>query len=223
MENECEVIRQQMDETRSAMTDKMETLEQQVVESVQAASAAVSETVQSVTDSVHETVETVKDTFDLPRQVDRRPWTMMAGATALGYFGGYLLSRTNGRDARIIETFESASPPVDAHIPASGNGTPTGHAPVASAATPKSDGAAEKTGWRDTFHTEITQLEGLAVGTLFGIVRDIVTKAAPGSMEHQLEEIVNGITVKLGGRVLEGPILREPSEMDGITKNGKQV
>ena len=110
MENECEVIRQQMDETRTAMTDKIETLEQQVVDTVQAASAAVSETVQTVKDSVHETVETVKDTFDLPRQVERRPWTMMAGATALGYLGGYLLNRTNGREARYLKNREL--PPI---------------------------------------------------------------------------------------------------------------
>ena len=157
MENECEVIRQQMDETRSAMTDKMETLEHQVVESVQAASAAVSETVQTVRDSVHETVETVKDTFDLPRQVDRRPWTMMAAATALGYLGGYLLSRTNGRVGRIIEKIDSMPPAVDAPTPANGNDTPTRHIPAASAATQRADAAAEKTSWRDTFHTEITQ------------------------------------------------------------------
>src|SRR4051794_29513643 len=102
MDNEPEVIRQQMDETRTALTDKLELLEQQVVGTVQDATSAVAETVgtvkqavqdtvQSVKETVHETVESVKETFDLKNQVERRPWMMVAGATALGFLGGYLL------------------------------------------------------------------------------------------------------------------------------------
>ena len=41
MDNESEVIRQQMDETRSALSDKVELLEQQVVETVHGATTAV--------------------------------------------------------------------------------------------------------------------------------------------------------------------------------------
>ena len=205
MENKCAVIRQQMDETRTAMTDKIETLEHQVVGKVQAASAAVSETVQTVKDSVQETVATVKDTFDLPRQVDRRPWTMFAGATALGYLGGYLLSRTNGKQARISAVSQHMVPTL-----VSGHGAPDGREPASTVRV------AEKPGWvsllDDKFHAEIVQLQGLAVGTLLGLVRDIVTNAAPQPMERQVKEIVNGITVKLGGQVLEGRIVAAASK-----------
>ena len=72
----------------------------------------------------------------------------------------------------------------------------------------------------DKFHDEISQLEVLAVGTLLGLVRDIVTEAVPENMERQVEEIIDGITVKLGGQPLEGRILPESSRIAGFCKNG---
>jgi ElaB/YqjD/DUF883 family membrane-anchored ribosome-binding protein len=102
MENEIAVMRQDIEETRTALTDKIEALEQQVMDTVHGASTAVAETVASVQGIVHDTVQTVKDsvqdtvatvkhTLDFKSQVDRRPWTLLAGATALGFLSGYLL------------------------------------------------------------------------------------------------------------------------------------
>ena len=104
MDNESEVIRQQMDETRSALSDKVELLEQQVVETMHGATTAVADTVDNVKEVVHDTVQTVKDsvqetmdsvknTLDVQRQVEQRPWIMMAGATAIGFLGGCLARR----------------------------------------------------------------------------------------------------------------------------------
>ena len=61
MENE-DLIRKKMEETRTSLTEKLETLEEQVAGTVQGATAAVSDTVETVKDSVEETVSTVKDT-----------------------------------------------------------------------------------------------------------------------------------------------------------------
>ena len=87
MDNEAEVIRRQMEGTRAALQDKLETLEQQVKETVDSATEAVT----TVKESVRETVDTVKETFDLRRQVERHPWTMLCGAAAVGFLGGRLL------------------------------------------------------------------------------------------------------------------------------------
>ena len=62
MDDEPEVIRQQMEETRSALTDKIERLEHQVVGTVQNTTRAVNDTVENVKEAVQETVSTVKDT-----------------------------------------------------------------------------------------------------------------------------------------------------------------
>jgi ElaB/YqjD/DUF883 family membrane-anchored ribosome-binding protein len=229
MENESEMIRQQMDETRTALTDKIEMLEHQLVETVQAASTSVVETVgsvkeiahdslQTVKDSVHETLETVKDAFDLQRQVNQRPWTMFAGATALGYLGGCLLRGRNGRERRTSGIGENRAPAITAHTAGSRNGAAEGRDATLS--------AAEQPSWLsqqgDTFHSEISQLKGLAVGTLLGIVRDIVTKNVPEHMERKVEEIVNGVTVKLGGQPIAGRILSERSRIKGFGKNGNK-
>jgi len=114
MENEPELIRNQMQDTRTALTEKLEALEQHVVETVQNTTSTVAETVQSVKDavedtvstvkgtvektvdtvtgSVHQTVETVKDAIDVPGHVQRHPWLMMLGSMAVGFVGGRLLN-----------------------------------------------------------------------------------------------------------------------------------
>jgi len=91
-----------MEETRASLADKLETLEQHVVETVTGTTAAVSETVENVKDAVHETVTSVKETvqdsvasvrnaFDISRQMNEHPWLLLSGSVALGYAVGRLL------------------------------------------------------------------------------------------------------------------------------------
>src|SRR5262245_41682541 len=93
-------LRREMEDTRSALTEKLETLEQKVTSTVEGVSdtvppvtGAVHETITPLKDSGQETVEAVKDTFDLPRQVERRPWTMVGGSVLAGFVLGRLFSR----------------------------------------------------------------------------------------------------------------------------------
>lgn len=237
MDNEPEMIRQQMDDTRTALTDKVELLEQRVVNTVQSASAAVSETVESVQDIVHETVQTVKnsvqdtvdsvkDTFDLELQVDRRPWTTLAGATALGVLGGYLLGGGKARQAKATGT-SSITARIEKARAVARNGARENHHSDTSHATKSTDGAVTQ-GPRvsdhlgDMFQAEISQLRGLAIGTLFGIVRDIVMKAVPEPIERQVADVINGITVKLGGQPIHGHVLPEWLESGRLAKDENQ-
>lgn len=227
MDNESEVIRQQMDETRSALSEKVELLEQQVVETVQGATTAVAETVGSVKEVVHDTVQTVKDsvqetvdsvknTLDLQRQVEQRPWTMMAGATAVGFLGGCLLRRGGEGRTNDDRLHLRGSPAVGAAFASqNGNGAAPSHrVPTRSPETengatsplpPPQPSWLAKVG--ESFEGEITQLKGLAVGTLLGIVRDMVAKSVPAPLERQVEEVIDGITIKLGGHPVRGRIL----------------
>lgn len=222
MDNQSEVIRQQMDETRLALSEKVELLEKQVVDTVHDATSAVSETVGSVRDVVNDTVQTVKDSvqetmdsvknsLDVSRQVKQRPWTMMAGATAVGFLGGCLMRRggegrgSDGRANRIMgASFAShgngtgPSYGVPMRSPERGNG-------VASPAAPAQPSWLATLG--ASFEGEIAQLKGLAVGTLLGIVRDMAAKSVPAPLERQVEEVIDGITVKLGGHPVRGHIL----------------
>lgn len=121
MDQEPDVIRQNIEETRSSLAQKIETLEQEVIGTVKGATAAVAETVESVKETVASTVENVKDqvestvetmkgtvtdtvesvkeTFDVRTQVCRHPWGMVGGSFAAGLLTGYLLPSSRGTSA----------------------------------------------------------------------------------------------------------------------------
>ncbi len=69
MNDTPEVIRQQMEDTKLHLTEKLESLECQV-----------SDGVQSVT-----------DVFDLPLQIERHPWLAVGGSLVLGYLASEIL------------------------------------------------------------------------------------------------------------------------------------
>jgi len=68
----------------------------------------------------------------------------------------------------------------------------------------------------ETFKTEITKLKGLALGTMLGVVRDMVTSSAPPQLGPELAEVIDSLTVKLGGKPIEGPVLS--MFQDGFTR-----
>jgi ElaB/YqjD/DUF883 family membrane-anchored ribosome-binding protein len=221
MSDEPEVIKQQMEETRTAMAEKLKTLEHQVVETVAEANTAVTETVESVKEAVHDTVETVKDSFeetvesvknalDLSQQWDRHPWVLMGGAVALGYLGGCFLSpsrSTRRREEREGQRFVSsrARPAEGATF---GNGSHDSEARTSGPAEQPSSGWLSTLG--ETFSAEIGKLKGLAVGSSMGLVRDLIVQAAPDQLRPQVTELLNSLTTKLGGEPIEGPLI-EPS------------
>lgn len=216
MADEPEVIRQQMEETRSALTEKLETLENQVVETVQGATSAVTETVEkakeavqetvdTVKGSVQDTVETVKETFNVRRQTEQHPWLMFGSSVALGYLGGRLLDR-------------SEPSRVGFHGSALyGNGWggkrhgDEMQEVVRAAPVPETSRPAEvRESWlgavAQRFEPEIDRLKGLAVGAVLSLVRDMVASSAPSQLRPQLTEVMNNITTKMGGQPLAGSL-----------------
>jgi len=235
-EPEPEVIRQQMEETRSALTDKLEKLENQVIGTVQEATSAVADsvgtvkeavqdTVASVKESVQATVETVKETFDLPRQVEKRPWTMLVGSAALGFLGGYLLG--GGREQRSRERvaggphYGRARSGREEFYASRSTGNGNGHGPATTETAAPSSGTSrrEEPGLLDNlgtaFQSEISQLKGLAVGAMFGLLRDMLTRAVPGPMERQVTDLLDNLTTKLGGQPISGHLLKEETTPSG--------
>jgi ElaB/YqjD/DUF883 family membrane-anchored ribosome-binding protein len=206
MEDE-QVIRKQMGDTRTALTEKLETLENKVVETVKGASEAVGDTVETVKDSVQETVttvtgsvqeavgavkesvqngvDTVKDWLDVGAQVDRHPWCAMAAAVCAGYCLEILLE------------------PQPAHDESNGNGfaskSHNGHGRSTRRHAPKSSSLLHE------LRPEINQLKGLALGTALGVARDMIVKALPRDLASHLGEVIDNATRKLGGE----PIAQE--------------
>ncbi len=204
-EQNPDVIRQQIDETRSSITTKLERLEEQVVGTVQTAKETVQETIENVKEKVEETVSTVKETvqdtvtsvketFDLRLQIERHPWPMVGGSFAAGLAAGILLGESQKRRQLPVERMASRGQPLvepRRETELTGNGRT----------------AAREPGMFDRFHEEIDQLKGLAIGMALGVVRDVIQENVP-QFREQLGEVMDRITTKLGGEPVRGPVLK---------------
>jgi ElaB/YqjD/DUF883 family membrane-anchored ribosome-binding protein len=230
-EPEPEVVRHQMEQTRASLTEKLETLEHQVVGTVRGATTAVSdavenvkevvqETVDTVKGSVQETVETVKSTFDLRRQVEQHPWAMMGGSVALGCLGGFLLGRA--RQGRTRTTGPRQAPGRETPwSSARGDGRAQSYLPAAEAAGGEAARLSSEQArpgllgsLNEMFGPEIATLKGLAIGAALSLVRDMITRPAPEQVKPRLAEIMDNLTVKLGGQPVQGPLLPEATRED---------
>ena len=83
-DDELEVIRERMEETRSSLADKVDALENTIMGTVESATHSVAETVETVKEKVEGTVETVKEAFNLRRHIERHPWLAMGVSVATG-------------------------------------------------------------------------------------------------------------------------------------------
>jgi len=113
MAEEPQVIHEQMEETRTALADKLgqltdkitgtvETVQETVdnitgtVESVEKTVErtveSVADTVESVGESAQETVHAVQEAFNIPKQFEQHPWLFFGGSVLLGFLGGKWLT-----------------------------------------------------------------------------------------------------------------------------------
>jgi len=215
MENETELIRDQMAETRTALSEKLGALEdavlgtvegttRSVTETVEAVQEAVQDTVGTVKESVQETVQTVKSAFDLSEQMEKRPWLMMGGAVVVGYVGGRLLMSPDHK---------ALPPPSDGSAaPRPPSRTEAATAAVSSAASTTADWLEELAG------PLLKQAQGLALGVLAGVAADLIQNSAPEGMRGQLNEMVEKFASSVGTTPIRGLV---PRDRDGESQAGK--
>lgn len=215
MENE-DVIRQQMEDTRTSLTEKVEILEQKLANTVTETADAFTETVANVTETVQETVsnvkesmeegvETVKSWFDLRAQVDEHPWTMFGGSMALGFMLGSLFPEK-----------AQAKP-----LPEAGSSKRTTHhnGGTVRRSQPEQQPASS---WLSQFEPELNKLKGLALGAALGTVREMVTGSLSSEMGQKLGEILDTATRKLGGEPLPTSAFSESSGTSGDSEEEPQ-
>jgi len=198
MENETELIRQQMLETRTALSEKLGALQEQVLatvegttqkvtETVQTVQEAVQDTVSTVSESVQGTVDTVKKTFDVSEHMQRNPWLMLGGAVAVGYVGGRLLMPNGHIDMPDLSSsgFAATNRPAPA----------TGQIPARPA----------EPSWLEKLAAPLMQqAQTLAVGALAGIASDLIAQHAPEALRGQLNEMANDMARSLGAKPIHG-------------------
>jgi len=228
MDDSPEVIRHQMEETRASLTDKLEQLEHQVFETVKDARSAVTETVDTVKDAMHETVETVKDTFDLELQMRRHPWAILGGSIALGFLGGRLLERSRPEGPRAGDWPHT---PHWSHGPFAGGPNGASHAPQnGESSSPSKNGSSSPdsgllSSLTSQFGPELDRLKGMAVGAALGVVRDLISQSIPEPMKPQVADVMDSITVKLGGSPVRGSLLStgDDNEKSNPAKMGRSM
>ena len=234
MDDEPEVIRQQMAETRSSLTDKIERLEQTVEHKVQSTTAAVTDTVESVKEAVQDTVqtvkgsvrdtvdtvkctvnttvETVKEKFDVRRYFEEYPWASFGAAVGVGFAGGVLLGTgARARGDRITD-LHSRGEAERAAVPSHNGGTRK-RSPAAAArtssftASPSHADHGLVADVASKFGDELGKLKGVALGAVFGLVRDWISRSAPAEVGSRVGEVLDDVTRKLGGEPLRGNLL----------------
>jgi hypothetical protein len=225
MAEEPDVIREQIEETRSALTEKLETLEGQVRETVQSAKETVEGTLSNVKSTVQETVASVKQTFDLRYQVDQHPWAILGGSFLTAFvLGNYLEGRRQQERLRSVRTY--AYPGSDlVRAPAvheslagprlDGNGAATAPS-SAVAAEPSAPGLFRRL--LHTFDDEIERVKEVAIGAAMGMLRDLAKQSLP-KLAPQIDEVMDSATAKLGGQPMPGPLV-EPAKAEAMDRPG---
>lgn len=209
-----EALTEEMEQTRSGLADKLEALGRRISGTVE----DVEETVETVVETTQDTISTIKNTFNISKQVEERPWIIMGCSVLVGFLGGKLLgqvaSRPNGhRDSYANGAAESMTTQM-----ASTSAFPTGteRQTDADRHTHRDTNGHAEGGWlqglKDQFGPEISKAKGLAVGALFGVVRDLVSQALPEALKKEVTHWFDNVTEKAGGEPIQaGSFAEQPS------------
>ncbi len=227
MADKSEVIIEQMEDTRKELADRLARLEQKlagtvetvsdtvttITQSVENVKDSIAETVENVIESVDDTVETVKesvaDFFDVSAHVRNHPWLMMGGSVLVGFLGGRLLQLQRTEEAEAPSAGPTFAPPVPAPSPAREEPR---RAPAEERTAAAPEGSGLLTRLADQFAPQISHIKGVALGTLFGIVRDMASSWVPESLRQDVRQMIDGFTSDLGGQVIASPVLGTAGE-----------
>jgi ElaB/YqjD/DUF883 family membrane-anchored ribosome-binding protein len=215
MDPQPDVIHKQIEETRSSLTEKLETLEAEVKgtvqtakETVETAKESVQETISTVKETVHNAKETVKRTFDLEYQVDRHPWAMLGLSLVSGIACGAFLGgrMTNGsRLARRMSEASAAPPERGGTSPAAAWSRLTHEEPARPGFMDRLSGQ---------FGDEFEKVKDLAISTLVGVVSDVAKRSIP-ALGNAVEEMVANAASQLAHPQQHGPQGAGPADSPG--------
>jgi ElaB/YqjD/DUF883 family membrane-anchored ribosome-binding protein len=212
MDPQPDVIRLQIEETRSSLTEKLETLEAEVKdtmqsakETVQSAKESVEETITNVKESMHTATAAVKQTFDIPYQVDHHPWAMMGLSLISGVVAGVLLGRRTSPDRRLARRMSEASfePPLRHEA------TPAALSRLSREEAPARPGFMDKL--TEGLVGEVEKAKDLAIKTLVGVVDNIVQRSIP-VLGTAVEDMMTRAAANIGAPPQQyGEERREPA------------
>src|SRR5262245_58623643 len=191
--DDLERLRADIAGTRSALSNKLESVEQELRDNVRKTTDSVVDTLHAVKDTFTGTIDDVRDRFtgtvntikselDVRRHVQNHPWIMVTGSAVAGFAAARLLP-----PARHAALEYSRSEPMPAMSMRE--------------EMPRQQGALHRAIQR--FEPELRRLQGVAIGSAMNIVRRWVKESAPPTMADELDDIIRSATEKLGGRPLD--------------------
>lgn len=160
-------IRQHIKATRTALTEKMDSLKDRVTNQVESTRTAVDNTIHSI-----------KRTFDLKHQVEQHPLPMIGGAVFAGVVLGHMtLNRRWPATEAHHNGHEHSEIPFE---PAHANGI----AAAVQASPEHSPQQSEKSHWLQTrVQDELCQLQSVAIAAGLGVFRDWIERTMT-NFEH---------------------------------------
>ena len=198
MDNELEVIRDEMEQTRSNLADKLGALETQVRETVVGAKEAVSSTVEGVKEvvgSVSETVGSVAEQFSISKQVDEHPWLAMGAAVAAGFVAAQVFDRMGQQ-----QTPATSSSPSFNDLPLTS--TRFSEPPPAEA---KKEGLLESMmpDLSGVANTLLHSAGTLAVSSIMGVIRELAVRGLSPEWKGEVTKLVDQVADQLGSKPLD--------------------
>jgi len=205
VDNELEVIRDEMEQTRAKLADKLGALETQVRETVSGATDAVNSTVEGVKDvvsTVSETVESVTETFNVSKQVEQHPWMALGAAVATGFVLAQVIGRSSQPAAAAPQPSQSYVPPPTPQ-PSRSEQPPqqeeSGIMDSLESMLPDS----MKDSMKGAMNTAVSALGGLAVGGLMGVIRELAATGLPQEWKGDVTKMIDQVTTQLGGKPMD--------------------
>jgi len=243
MAEEPQVIHEQMEETRTALADKLgqltdkitgtvETVQETVdnitgtVESVEKTVErtveSVADTVESVGESAQETVHAVQEAFNIPKQFDQHPWLFFGGSVLLGFLGGkWLTPPQQQRHGGNVSSTKAADHMTDFMAQSSdytSQASQGWNRGTESSNGHGSTAASESNSWFggliEKFMPDLNKIKELALGTMFATARDLVTQNMPQSLKTDVVNLFNDVATHAGGKPIQGTILEEGHEQN---------
>jgi len=207
-----------MEQTRANLADKLGALENQVRETVSGATEAVSSTVEGVkgvVETVSETVESVTETFNLSKQVEQHPWMAFGAAVAVGFVASQIVERWSQPSLAADAPQPTPSPTNFSSIPLQPVHQPS---PAPEAARAESHGESSESllgslshsameslkgvlpDTKEVMGTVVSSMSGLAVGSLMGLIRELVSTQLPAEWRGEATKLIDQVTTQLGGK-----------------------
>lgn len=218
MPPETELIKQQMGQTRAALSEKLEHLETKILgtvdtttdtlgHTVQEVGTTVRETAQDVRATLHEAMSSVREAFDVSRQMHEHPWALVGGSVLAGYVGGLMLDNLERGHMPSLPSLAAPEQllPHDSEV----------RERIESQPPARRTGSTLFKALFESFAPELDKLKAAAVGMALGVVRDKLRESVPPQMQQNFNDLMDRVTTKLGGELTPpGAMFGQSEEFD---------